>query len=106
MLFASGCLDSEAEKSTFTATTPQSLQASIEGSIRGGPMALLRDIAMLLALEDVLIEAIWIDSKSNDLADLLSRGKYETIADRYPQLSYVQKQASMTPQSPGTLRSP
>jgi len=75
------------------------------GSIRGGPMAPLRDIAMLLALNDILIEAIWIDSKSNDLADLLSRGKYETIANKYPQLSHLKEQSLATPQSPGTRRS-
>jgi ribonuclease HI len=46
-----------------------------KGSIRGGPMATWRDIAMLLALNDILMDALWIDSKSNDLADLLSRSK-------------------------------
>ncbi len=60
-------------------------------SIRGGPMAPLRDIAMLLALNDILIEAIRIDSKSNDLANLLSRGKYEVITNKYPQLAHLKE---------------
>jgi hypothetical protein len=75
-----------------------------KGSIRGGPMGPLRDIAMLLALNDILIESIWIDSKSNDLADLLSRGKYEAIANKYPQLAHLAVQTPATPPSPGTQR--
>jgi len=77
-----------------------------KGSIRGGPMAPLRDIAMLLALNDILIEAIWIDTKSNDLADLLSRGRYETIANKYPQLAHLKEQSLATPQSLGTPKCP
>ena len=49
-------------------------------------MAPLRDIVMLLALEDFIIEDTWIDTKANYLADLLSRGKHAEIADMYPQL--------------------
>lgn len=77
-----------------------------KGSIRGGPMDPLRDIAMLLALNDTQIKALWIDSKSNDLADLLSRGKYEAIADKYPQLAHLAVNTLATPSSSGTQRSP
>lgn len=75
-----------------------------KGSIRGGPMGPLRDIAMLLALNDILIESIWIDSKLNDLADLLSRGKYEAIADKYPQLAHLVVQTPAIPSTPDTRR--
>lgn len=68
-----------------------------KGSIRGGSMALLRDITMLLALEDILIESFWIDFKSNELADLLLRGKYEVIANKYPQLAHLKDQILVTP---------
>ena len=37
-------------------------------------MVRLRHIAMSLALHDIVISVVWIDSKSNRLADLFSRG--------------------------------
>lgn len=65
-------------------------QAVCEGlkklSIKGQAMEPLRKIAILLAQHDVLITVIWIDSKSNSLADMLSRLQYDRIADIYPQL--------------------
>ena len=45
-------------------------------------MAPLRDIAMLLAINDILL----IPTKANQLADDLFRFKYRKIADDYPQL--------------------
>ena len=54
--------------------------------MRGPAMAPLRDVVMLLALHDILVEVMWLDSKSNHLADLLSRGEHDKIADEYPQL--------------------
>ena len=68
---------------------PSSLHSANKGSIRGGPIGPLRDIAMILALNDILIESIWFNSKSNDLANLLSRDKYEAIANKYPQLAHL-----------------
>ena len=58
------------------------------GTMRRPAMAPLREIVMLLALNDVDIEQmIWIDSESNHLTDLLSRGRYAQIANEYPQFS-------------------
>ena len=56
------------------------------GSIRGPAMKPLRDIAMLLALHDIVIESHWISSRENTLADMLSRGQWNKIADNYPLL--------------------
>ena len=41
---------------------------------------------MLMALHDITISPIWIPSKENALADMLSRGLWDKIADVYPQL--------------------
>ena len=49
-------------------------------------MAPLRDICMLMAQHDITMEVIWIPTKVNALADLLSRDLYARIANRYPQL--------------------
>lgn len=50
-------------------------------SIRGDSISPLRDIVIFLAFNNILVESIWIDSKLNNLADLLLRDKYKTIAD-------------------------
>ena len=52
--------------------------------IRGPAMAPLRDIAMLLAIYDISTEVYWLTSTENYLADLLSRFKFDQIADIYP----------------------
>ena len=52
-------------------------------------MAPLRDIAMLLATFDIIIEARWIPTKANELADDLSRFRYQKIANAFPQLRYL-----------------
>ncbi len=44
----------------------------------------LRRIAMLCAEYDIEVQAHWISTKQNSLADMLSRGQYTKIADRYP----------------------
>ena len=59
------------------------------GAMRGKAMIPLRQIVMLMALHDILISVVWLDSKSNHLADLLSRGRYDEIADEYSQLHYL-----------------
>ena len=57
-----------------------------KSSIRGNAMRRLRAIAMLTAIHDIRIEIRWIPTKSNELADLLSRGKLEEIANKWPNL--------------------
>ena len=57
-------------------------------SIRGPAMAPLRDIAMLLARNDIHLIPTWIPTKANQLADDLSRFRYRKIADENPQLRY------------------
>ena len=54
-------------------------------SIRGQAMHALRAITMLAALHDIQIEARWISSKENYIADLLSRGLLKKLADKIPQ---------------------
>lgn len=58
-------------------------------SIKGPAMAPLRNIAMLLAKYDIMVSPIWIPTKENELADDLSRFKYQKIADKYPQLRHL-----------------
>ena len=52
--------------------------------IKGQAIELLRSIAILLAQYNVAITVKWINSKSNSLADILSRMQYNKIADLYP----------------------
>ena len=56
----------------------------IKTSIRGEAMHPLRAIAMLAALHDIQIESIWISTNQNTVADLLSRGQFEKLANMYP----------------------
>lgn len=44
---------------------------------------------MLLALNDIEIEPLWISTKENTLADLLSRGKLCKVTDIYPNLQGI-----------------
>ena len=44
---------------------------------------------MLLATNDISLSVKWIPTKSNALADMLSRGQYRKIADLYPQLHWL-----------------
>ena len=57
-------------------------------SIRGPAMAPLRNVAMLLAQNDIYLDAVWIPTRANKLADDLSRLRYRKIADAHPQLRY------------------
>ena len=59
-----------------------------KSSILGPAMAPLRDIALLLARNDIHLVPVWIPTKANQLADDLSRFRYRKIADAYPQLRY------------------
>ena len=56
-------------------------------SIRGQVMGLLRDIVLLLALSDIVLQIIWIPTTENSLADTLSRRQFNYIADLFPQLN-------------------
>ena len=49
-------------------------------------MAPLRDIAMLLTINDILLIPTWIPTKANYLADNLSRLRIKKVADIYSQL--------------------
>lgn len=46
-------------------------------------MALLRDIAMPLARNDILLISTWISIKANQLTDDLSRFRMEKVANVY-----------------------
>ena len=73
-----------------------------KSSIKGGAMKPLRAIAMKIALLDIAIESIWIPTKENLLADLLSRGRFDKIANYYPHLQIPR--AILHPR--GMMRSP
>ena len=55
-------------------------------SIRGAPMQVLRRTLLLAADYDLELEAIWISTKDNTLADALSRMDWDRIANLAPQL--------------------
>ena len=57
--------------------------------MRGPAMKDLRKIVMLLTIHDIEIQVVWIESKKNRLADLLSRGKHDIIANEFGQLTYL-----------------
>ena len=59
-------------------------------SMRGNAMRPLRTIAMITAVHDIKLESSWIPTASNWLADMLSRGMLEKIADRVPNLQGLQ----------------
>ena len=43
----------------------------------------LQKIAILCAEYDIEVQAHWISTKQNSLADMLSRGQYTKIANKY-----------------------
>jgi len=55
-------------------------------SIRGAPMKVLRRCLLLATEYDLEVEARWISTKDNALADALSRFDHDRIADIAPQL--------------------
>ncbi len=59
-------------------------------SIRGEAMQSLRKVAMLCAEHDIEVQVHWISTKQNSLADMLSRGQYAKIANKYPFLQIAQ----------------
>lgn len=59
-------------------------------SIRGEAMQPLRKIAIHFAEHDIELQAHWISTKQNSLANMLSHGQYTKIANKYPFLQIVQ----------------
>ena len=59
-------------------------------SIRGEAMQPLCKIAMLCAENDIEVQAHWISTKQNSLADMLSCGQFTKIANKYPSLQIAQ----------------
>ena len=56
------------------------------GTIRGAPMRILRRCLLLATDYDLDIEARWVSTTENALADALSRADYLRIANIAPQL--------------------
>ena len=69
-------------------------------SMKGPAMAPLRDIAMLTAQNDILLQPRWVASKDNELADDLSRFHFEKIANKYPYIQ-IDRGLSCTSHPPG-----
>lgn len=63
-------------------------------SMKGRSMIPLRKIAMIMALHNIHVEMIWIPSKANFLADILSREEWQKLADGYKHLQVVFPNAS------------
>ena len=66
----------------------------IKDTIHDSTMTSLRDVIMLFALHDIIVEMKWLNSKSNHLTDLLSRDEHDKIADEYSQLQIRHEQLS------------
>ena len=49
------------------------VQGLLKSSIRGQSIAPLRQIVILLAIHDIYLQVVWIPTKNNILADILSR---------------------------------
>jgi len=47
----------------------------------------LRQLVLLFAVHDIVAIPTWISSEANNLADLLSRFRFEKVANLYPQLT-------------------
>lgn len=58
-------------------------------SIRGPALKPLQEIAMILALHDIVIESRWLPSEENLLADILSRGQWAKLADNKKHLQEI-----------------
>lgn len=58
-------------------------------SIKGPALDPLRDAIMILALRDIVVESHWLLSEKNSLADILSRGQWQKLADNHNHLQEV-----------------
>ena len=52
-------------------------------SIKNNAMSPLRKIMMMIALNDIFIKSRWIFTYENEFANVLSRGNFKKIADKY-----------------------
>jgi len=77
-----------------------------KSSMRGGAMTPLRRIALLAAAHDILLHAQWISTIENRLVDMLSRAKFGTIANEFPQLATPQPPTNASRRAPGIVRFP
>ncbi len=59
-------------------------------SIRGEVMQSQRRIAILCAEHDIEVQAHWISTKQNSLADILLHGQYTKITNKYLSLKIAQ----------------
>ena len=56
-------------------------------SIRGQAMAPVRDIVLICAFQDILLQPRWLPTKDDCLADDLSPRRLQKIANAFPQLN-------------------
>lgn len=78
-----------------------------KSSINGQAMAPLREIALSLARNDILLVPTWIPTRANQLADALSRFQFKKLADTWPQLrplAIAPQATGETHQNTGMLR--
>lgn len=68
-------------------------------SIRGPAIDALRDVAMIIALKDIVIESHWLSSEDNLLADILSHGQWRKLADNEKHLQEIFSNAPPLPLS-------
>lgn len=65
------------------------VQGLKHSSIIGPAMDSLREIVMIFATHDIVIESNWIPSKENFLADILSRGQWDKLTDQFSHLQIL-----------------
>ena len=58
----------------------------IKNTIHDSTMTSLRNVVMLFAFHDIIVEMKWLNSKFNHLIDLFSQDEHDKIADEYLQL--------------------
>ncbi len=92
MLYSSSCHDGPHFLQASGSSYPDN-NAVVGGprksSIRGPAMGPLRQIAILLANNDIELKIVWIPTGENTVADCLSRGDYARIADICPLLRSI-----------------
>lgn len=65
------------------------VQGLKHSSIEGPAMDPLRDIVIIFAIHDIVIESNWIPSKNFFLADILSRGQKEKLTNEFAHLQVL-----------------
>lgn len=64
-------------------------------SMQGSVLVLLQEIAMILALQQIVIESLWLPSEENLLADILSKSQWARLADKFNHLQEIFPNASL-----------